>query len=80
YGAFGVSWMNDSGFWVVSRLGGLTERQMLRSWTLMSTVVSFAGLLTTLTLATIMPLTNIQQQRPASPTPATTQAVAPAPK
>jgi GntP family gluconate:H+ symporter len=56
YGAFGVSWMNDSGFWVVSRLGGMTERQTLRSWTLMSTVVSVAGLLTTLAMAALMPL------------------------
>jgi len=56
YGAFGLSWMNDSGFWVVSRLGGLTERQMLRSWTLMSIVVSIAGLFTTLLLSTIMPM------------------------
>jgi gluconate:H+ symporter, GntP family len=56
YGAFVCSWMNDSGFWVVSRLGGMTEKQTLRSWTLMTTVVSVAGLLTTLLLATVMPL------------------------
>ena len=52
--------MNDSGFWVVSRLSGMTERQTLRSWTLMSTVVSFVGLLTTLALATLMPLARGQ--------------------
>ena len=26
FGALGISWMNDSGFWVISRLSGFTER------------------------------------------------------
>lgn len=56
YGAFCCSWMNDSGFWVVSRLGGLTERQTLRSWTVLQTVDSIAGLAVTLVLAAVLPL------------------------
>jgi GntP family gluconate:H+ symporter len=56
YGAFCCSWMNDSGFWVVSRLGGLTERQTLRSWTILQTVDSIAGLGTTLMLAWLLPM------------------------
>lgn len=55
YGAMICSWMNDSGFWVVSRLSGLTERQTLRSWTMLVTVISIAGLLTTLLMAAILP-------------------------
>lgn len=56
YGAFGVSWMNDSGFWVVSRLGGLSERQALRSWTVLLTVNSLVGLATTLVLSKLVPM------------------------
>jgi gluconate:H+ symporter, GntP family len=56
FGAFCCSWMNDSGFWVVSRLSGMTEKETLRSWTVMLTVVSVFGLLLTLLAASIMPL------------------------
>ena len=31
FAAFSMSWMNDSGFWVVCRLSGLTEKEMLKS-------------------------------------------------
>jgi GntP family gluconate:H+ symporter len=56
FGAFCASWMNDSGFWVVSRLGGMTEKETLRSWTTMLTVVSILGLLLTLLAATLLPM------------------------
>jgi gluconate:H+ symporter, GntP family len=56
FGAFCCSWMNDSGFWVVSKLGGLTERETLRSWTVLLTVNSIIGLLLTLLFATFLPL------------------------
>lgn len=29
FGSFGGSWMNDSGFWAFSRLGGLTTKETL---------------------------------------------------
>jgi len=54
YGALGCSWMNDSGFWLVSRLGGFTERQTLRSWTVLLTVLSAAGLAVALLLDRVM--------------------------
>jgi GntP family gluconate:H+ symporter len=56
YGAFGCSWMNDSGFWVVSRLGGLTERQTLKTWTVLLSCMSVVGLLTTLALSRLLPM------------------------
>lgn len=56
FGAFCCSWMNDSGFWVVSRLSGMTERETLRSWTVLLTAISFFGLLLTLLLSVVMPL------------------------
>ena len=55
FGAFCCSWMNDSGFWVVSRLSGFTERETLRTWTVMLTVLSVAGLGVTLLLAWLFP-------------------------
>jgi len=56
FGAFAVSWMNDSGFWVVSKFSGFTERETLRSWTILLTAISVIGLFTTLFFATILPL------------------------
>lgn len=56
FGAFCCSWMNDSGFWVVSRLGGLTERETLRSWTVLLTITSIIGLIFTLLVVTVFPL------------------------
>ncbi len=55
FGAFACSWMNDSGFWVVSRLSGFTERETLRTWTVSLTIVSVIGLLLTLVLAAVLP-------------------------
>jgi gluconate:H+ symporter, GntP family len=56
FGAFCSSWMNDSGFWVVNRLSGMTEKETLKSWTVMLTVTSVFGLLQTLLLAKLFPL------------------------
>ena len=55
FGALGISWMNDSGFWVISRLSGFTERETLRTWTVVAFAMSFAGLLETLLLAQVLP-------------------------
>jgi GntP family gluconate:H+ symporter len=56
FGSFAASWMNDSGFWVVSKLSGFTEKETLRSWTVLLTVISFVGLLTTLLCSVVIPL------------------------
>jgi GntP family gluconate:H+ symporter len=58
FAAFSSSWMNDSGFWVVSRLSGLTERETLKSFSVMLTVVSAAGLVVTLVASKVMPFAN----------------------
>jgi gluconate:H+ symporter, GntP family len=55
YGATILSWMNDSGFWVFARLGGLTEGEALRSWTVLLTVISIVGLVQVLIVAAIWP-------------------------
>ena len=34
FGSITLSWMNDSGFWVVQKLSGFTENEMLKTWSL----------------------------------------------
>ncbi|MEO1101929.1 MAG: gluconate:H+ symporter [Pseudomonadota bacterium] len=45
-GATGVSHVNDSGFWLVSRLFGLTEQETLRTWTMSTSLIAGTGLVT----------------------------------
>lgn len=56
FGAFGASWMNDSGFWVISKLGGLTEQETLKSWTVLATVLSVTGFIFTFIASRLLPL------------------------
>jgi GntP family gluconate:H+ symporter len=56
FGGMFLSWMNDSGFWVVGRLSGFDEKQTLRTWSTLLTWNSVVGLLTTLLLSTLLPL------------------------
>jgi Gnt-I system low-affinity gluconate transporter len=42
-GATGFSHVNDSGFWMISRYFGMSESQTLRSWSVLSTLISFIG-------------------------------------
>lgn len=48
-------WMNDSGFWLVGRIGGLSVGQTLRTFSLTLTVMGVAGWLLTLLLAWVFP-------------------------
>ncbi|MCM2372503.1 GntP family permease [Aporhodopirellula aestuarii] len=50
------SWMNDSGFWVFAKMGGLTESEALRTWTPLLATLSIGGLITTIILSQIMPI------------------------
>lgn len=55
FGSKMLSWMNDSGFWTVSKLSGFTEKETLQSWTLIVSTISFTGLLLTLLGAIVLP-------------------------
>jgi len=46
-------WMNDSGFWVVSRMSGMSEVQTLRTAAVMLAIEGTVGLLATLCLAAV---------------------------
>ncbi|TWU66856.1 Gnt-II system L-idonate transporter [Crateriforma conspicua] len=50
------SWMNDSGFWIFAKMGGLTEAESLRSWTPLLAVLSLGGLTMTLLMSQVLPL------------------------
>ena len=50
------SWMNDSGFWVVSRMGGLDEADTFRTWTAVAAVVGTTGFVIALLLSVVVPL------------------------
>ncbi|MGP9783933.1 GntP family transporter [Arthrobacter sp. MYb229] len=43
FGAFGLSHVNDSGFWIVTRFLGLSVADGLRTWTVLTTVLGVAG-------------------------------------
>lgn len=55
-GSLCLSWMNDSGFWIVAKMSGLTEVEALRTWTVALLVLSLSGLLFTILLATFFPM------------------------
>ena len=42
-GASILSHVNDSGFWLVSKYLGLTEKQTFKSWTIMTTILALVG-------------------------------------
>ena len=50
-GATVLSHVNDSGFWLVSRYLGMEERETLRVWTVMTTLVGGTGFLMVLLLS-----------------------------
>ncbi len=49
-------WMNDSGFWIVSRMSGLTEVETLKAWTVILVIVGFLGFGFSVLLAKLLPL------------------------
>jgi len=56
YGATTLSWMNDSGFWVLSRTAGLTERETLRTMSVMFALMGIVGFLIILVAVRFFPL------------------------
>jgi GntP family gluconate:H+ symporter len=56
FGGMILPWMNDSGFWVIGRLSGFSEKQTLKTWTVLLTFNSVVGVVTTLILSKVLPL------------------------
>ena len=56
FGSITLSWMNDSGFWVVQRLSGFTEKETLKTWSVLLTAISLLGLALCLLGSALLPL------------------------
>ncbi len=50
------SWMNDSGFWIFSKMSGLTEAEALKSWTPLLCVLGLVSFAMSVLLALVLPL------------------------
>lgn len=50
-GATILSHVNDSGFWLVSRYLGMSEKDTLKTWTVMTTIISLTGLASCLVIS-----------------------------
>jgi GntP family gluconate:H+ symporter len=57
FGSLVISWMNDSAFWVICKMGGLTEKETLTTWTPLLVVIGIVGLLEVLILSQLLPMT-----------------------
>ncbi len=51
-----IPWMNDSGFWIISRMTGFSELQTLRTASAMMTLMGVVGLMVTMLGAWLLPL------------------------
>ncbi len=58
FGSKMISWMNDSGFWTVSKISGFTEQETLRSWTILVTFGSLVGLVQCLICSRFLPFAH----------------------
>ncbi len=50
------AWMNDSGFWIVTKMSGMTEKESMRFFSFLLLVMGMAGLVAVMVLAKVMPL------------------------
>ncbi|MFK7817438.1 MAG: GntP family permease [Planctomycetaceae bacterium] len=50
------SWMNDSGFWIVAKMSGLSETEALKTWTPLLASLGIVSLTMTIILTRVMPL------------------------
>jgi GntP family gluconate:H+ symporter len=55
FGALFISWMNDSGFWVVAKMSGFTEKEALNTWTVLLAIISLVGLIQVLIMSWVFP-------------------------
>ena len=51
-----LPWMNDSGFWVISKMSGMTEKETLQTFTACLSVMGVVGIIITIIGAKLFPL------------------------
>jgi GntP family gluconate:H+ symporter len=57
FGGMVFSWMNDSGFWIVSRMAGFSEPETFKTWSLAFGLTGLVGLVEVLILSQFLTLT-----------------------
>ena len=50
------AWMNDSAFWIITKMSGMQEKETIRFFSYMLTVMGVAGLITVMILSKLLPL------------------------
>ena len=50
-----LPWMNDSGFWTISKMAGLSESETLRTFTVLLTIMGLVAFAATLLAAWLLP-------------------------
>ncbi len=50
------NWMNDSSFWIICKMSGMTEKETIRNNSFLLVVMGVAGLLMSMVLAAIFPM------------------------
>ena len=56
FGSKPIMWMNDSGFWIIGRMTGMTEVETLKTVTIMLLVMGLTGLAVLMLGAAFLPL------------------------
>ncbi|MEP7341893.1 MAG: GntP family permease [Acidobacteriota bacterium] len=51
-----IMWMNDSGFWVITKMSGMTEKEALKALVPLNVIMGVLGLLVTMLGAKLFPL------------------------
>ncbi len=51
-----IPWMNDSGFWIVCKMSNLTEKEALKTFSPLLTIMGIVGLIVILIAARVLPL------------------------
>ncbi len=51
-----IPWMNDSGFWIICKMSNLTEKEALKTFSPMLTIMGISGLIVIMIAAKIWPL------------------------
>ena len=64
-GSLVTSWMNDSGFWLTSRMAGLSETDTLKSVTVLHIIVGCSGFVIILILSQLLPFAHFGTTSPA---------------
>ena len=49
------AWMNDSGYWIINKMSGMTEKETIRHFSFLLMVMGFSGLIAVMVLSRIFP-------------------------